>query len=239
MGTIKLGNKYLRDIEGAVVMTQNMGEFVEGRKRGFNWVAILPKRQAWFQTLILLPFGLPVASFLGSSWNFSVNAVVQNQQYPLAMISMILNLLLPSLFFAFLFHWGRFIWKQTLVTWYPNRQAWWAGVYATGTVAVSFAIVELFNQSVGVCGSSGWGGIGENLFCNLNGYGFEPKSWFGVWFIVAAYCYQARALISSVYRHYSPPTAVNDSMSPTANHDLAGSDFGSNPLDITATSVEE
>ena len=71
MGTIKLGNKYLKDILGAVVMTQNMGEFADGRKRRFDWAAILPKRQAWIQTLILLPFGLPVASFLGSSWNFS------------------------------------------------------------------------------------------------------------------------------------------------------------------------
>jgi hypothetical protein len=220
-------------------MTQNMGEFADGRKRRFNWAAILPKRQAWIQTLILLPFGLPVASFLGSSWNFSVNAIVEEQQYPLAVISMILNLLLPSLFFAFLFHWGWYIWKQSPATWYPNRQALGAGVYATGTVAVSFAIVELFNQTFGVCGSGGWGEIGGNLFCNLNGYGFESKSWFGVWFIIAAYCYQAKGLISSIYRHYSPSTDVNNSTSTTANSELAVDDFGSNPLDITATSIEE
>ena len=100
-------------------------------------------------------------------------------------------------------------------------------------------IVELFNQTVGVCGNGGWGEIGENLFCNLNGYGFESKSWFGVWFIIAAYCYQAQGLIGSIYRHYSPATDVNDSVSPTADHDLAADDFGSNPLDITANSLEE
>ncbi|MCY7367568.1 MAG: hypothetical protein LH474_05380 [Chamaesiphon sp.] len=220
-------------------MTQNMGEFADGRKRRFDWAAILPKRQAWIQTLILLPFGLPVASFLGSNWNFSVNAITEEQQYPVAVISLGLNLLLPSLFFAFLFHWGWYIWKQSPVTWYPNRQALSAGLYATGTVAVSFAIVELFNQTVGVCGNGGWGEIGENLFCNLNGYGFESKSWFGVWFIIAAYCYQAQGLISSIYRHYLPSTDVNNFTSPTAPSELATDDFGSNPLDITATSVEE
>jgi hypothetical protein len=220
-------------------MTQNMGEFADGRKRRFDWAAILPKRQAWIRTLILLPFGLPVASFLGSSWNFSVNAIIEEQQYPLAAISMVLNLLLPTLFFAFLFHWGWYIWKQSPVTWYPNRQALWAGVYATVTIAVSFAIVELFNQTVGVCGNGGWGEIGENLFCNLNGYGFESKSWFGVWFIIAAYCYQAQGLISSIYRHYSSSTDVKDTMSTRTHSELATDDFGANPLDITVTSVEE
>jgi hypothetical protein len=235
-----LGNKYLKDIWGAVVMTQNMGEFADGRKRRFDWVTILPKRKAWVQTLILLPFGLPVASFLGASWSFSVNAIVEGQQYPLAVLSMIFNLLLPSLFFAFLFHWGWFIWKQPAATWYPNRQALWAGAYATLTIAVSFATVGLFNQTVGVCGDGGWGEIGENLFCNLNGYGFESKSWFGVWFIIAAYCYQAQGLIGPIYRHYSPPTDVNDSTSiATANGELSADDFGSNPLDIITTSGEE
>jgi hypothetical protein len=221
-------------------MTQNMGEFADGRKQRFDWVTILPKRKAWIQTLILLPFGLPVASFLGASWSFSVNAIVEGQQYPLALLSMVFNLLLPSLFFAFLFHWGWFIWKQPAATWYPNRPALWAGAYATLTIAVSFTLVGLFNQTVGVCGDSGWGDIGENLFCNLNGYGFESKSWFGVWFIIAAYCYQAQGLISPIYRHYSPPTDVNDSTSiATANGELSTDDFGSNPLDIIATSSEE
>jgi hypothetical protein len=36
------------------------------------------------------------------------------------------------------------------------------------------------------------------LLCNLNNYGFESKPWFGAWFIIAAYCYQAQASINSL-----------------------------------------
>ena len=39
-------------------------------------------------------------------------------------------------------------------------------------------------------GNSGWGEIAQDLLCNLDGYGFEDKSWFGAWFIIAAYGYQ-------------------------------------------------
>jgi hypothetical protein len=247
-GILKLGNKYLEKIEGAVVMTeQKIEEFANRRKQRFDWAAFLPGRKAWFQTLILLPFGLPVASFLGASWNLAVNSI-EEQQYLAGIGSMAINLVLPSLFLACLCHWGWFIWKQTLVTWYPNRQALWAGVCATLTIAASFATVELFNQRFGVCGDLGWGGIGQSLFCNLNGYGFESKSWFGVWFIIAAYCYQAQALMSYVYRHYSARSrsvgfagsTVNESTSiSTDRGELAPDDFRSNPLDPIVTSSEE
>jgi hypothetical protein len=221
-------------------MTQNIGEFANQRKQRFDWAAFLPRRNAWIQTLILLPFGLPVANFLSASWNFSVNSIVESQQYIIGVFSMGFNLVLPSLFFAVLLHWGWFIWKQKIVTWYPNPQALWAGTYATLTIAVSFAIVELFNQKMGVCGNGGWGDIGQNLFCNLNGYGFESKSWFGVWFIIAAYLYQAQSLVKSIYRHYLPQSDVNDSISiATANGELSPDDLESNPLDIIATSDEE
>jgi hypothetical protein len=228
-------------------MTQNIGEFANQRKRRFGWAAVLPKRRAWIQTLILLPFGLPVANFLGASWNFSVNSIIEEQQYLLGMISMAFNLVLPSLFFAFLFHWGWFIWKQSPVTWYPNPQALWTGTYATLTIAVSFGIVELFNQSLGVCGNKGWDDIGQNLFCNLNGYGFESKSWFGVWFIITAYCYQAQSSIlhwrgsanDSIYRHYFPQADVNDFNTVEIGLDESSpDDFGSTPLDTIANGEE-
>lgn len=221
-------------------MTPNIGDFANQRQWRFNWRDFLPHRNAWIQTLILLPFGLPVASFLGASWNFSVSSIIAEQQYLIGVFSMVANLALPSIFFAVLFHWGWFIWRQSSVTWYPNLQALRAGIYATLTIAASFGLVELFNQHLGVCGSRGWGDIGEHLFCNLNGYGFESKSWFGVWFIIAAYCYQAHSLVKSIYRHYSPSADVHDSSSiATADGKLASDDFASNPLDIIATSGEE
>lgn len=226
--------------KGAVVMTQNIGEFANQRKRRFDWKAILPERKAWIQTLVLLPFGLPVAHFLGASWNFAVSSITQGQHYPLAVFSMVINLLLPSLFLAVVFHWGWFIWKQSSTTWYPQRQALWAGVYATMTIAVSFAIVEIFNQNLGVCGANGWGDIGENLFCNLNGYGFESKSWFGVWFIIAAYCYRSQASILSLYQRYFSHAVKNDPTAVETEYDESAPDnFESNPFNAIAPSREE
>ena len=221
-------------------MTQNIGEFANRRKRRFDWAAILPKRTAWFQSLVLLPFGLPVASFLGTSWNFSVNSIVEGQQYPVAICSMVFNLGLASLFMSFVFHWGWFIWRQSAPTWYPNRSSLWAGAYGIITIATSFAIVELFNRNIGVCGNGSWGDIGANLFCNLNGYGFESKSWFGVWFIIAAYCYQSQTALKSLYHRYFPQPVNNDDTVVEIEHqELAPDDFGSHPLDTIATSSEE
>lgn len=173
-------------------------ELANQPKRRFDWAAVLPKRKAWIQTLILLPFGLPVANFLGASWHFSVNSIVEERQYLIGVLSMAINLLLPSLFFAFLFHWGWFIWKQVPLTWYPNRKALWAGAYATLTIAASFGIVGLFTHSLGVCGDLGWGAVSETLLCNLDNYGFESKSWFGGWFIIAAYCYLVQDRFNSL-----------------------------------------
>jgi hypothetical protein len=222
-------------------MTQNIEEFANQRKHRFDWVAILPKRKAWLQTLILLPFGLPIANFLGASWNFSVSSIVETQQYPQAICSMVFNLFLPSLFMAFIFHWGWFIWRQSLSTWYPNGKAFWAGTYATLTIALSFAIVEIFNKNMGVCGNGGWGAIGDNLFCNLNGYGFESKSWFGVWFIIAAYCYQSQSSLQSLYQRYFPKAVKHDmSIGAIEAGEIAPDDFGSNnPLDTIRTGGEE
>jgi hypothetical protein len=220
-------------------MTQQIEEFANQRKQRFDWAACLPKRKAWMQTLVLLPFGLPAANFLGASWNFAANSIVEEQQYLIGVLSMGFNLVFASLFFAFLFHFGWFLWKQESFTIYPQGQAFWAGAYATLTISVSFALVELFNQNLGVCGARGWSDISQNLFCNLNGYGFESKSWFGVWFIIAAYCYQAQSLIKPIYRHYSPPLAVNDSTSTSTDRgELSPDDFGSNPLDIIANGEE-
>ena len=195
-GNYKIKGKYLDSIEGAVVMTNQNIEELAIRHRGFRLETFLPKRKAWIQTLILLPFGLPVGNFLGASWHFSVNAIVQEHQYLIGILSMAINILLPSLFFAFLFHWSWFIWHQSAAIWYPNLQALWAGAYATMTIAISFGSIGLFTHSLGICGNPAWGSIGETLLCNLDGYGFETKSWFGGWFIIAAYCSQAQDAIS-------------------------------------------
>jgi hypothetical protein len=185
-------------------MTQpDVEEFVKRRNRRFRWEACLPKRKAWIQTLILLPFGLPVGNFLGASWHFSVNSIIEERQYLIGVLSMAINLLLPSLFFAFLFHWGWFIWQQKSAespTWYPQGKALLAGAYATLTIAISFGIVGLFTHTLGVCGNPAWGSVGETLLCNLDGYAFESKSWFGAWFIIAAYCYQAKGSIKSIWQ---------------------------------------
>jgi hypothetical protein len=211
MGNSKINDTWLDRSEGAVVMTRsNVEEFGQRRRRA-NWEAVLPKRKAWLQTLILLPFGLSVANFLGASWHFSVNAIVEERQYLIGVLSMVINLVLPSLFFAFLFHWGWFVWRQKPPTWYPQSQGLWAGVYATLTIAASFGLVGLFTHSLGVCGNPTWGSVSQTLLCNLDGYGFESKSWFGAWFIIAAYFYQAQGSIAARSRrifdrrHHSSP----------------------------------
>jgi hypothetical protein len=248
MGNSKMDGKCLEPIEGAVVMTRsNVEGFVSGRNRRFRPEACLPKRTAWIQTLILLPFGLSVANFLGASWHFSVNAIIEDRQYLIGILSMAINLLLPSLFFACLFHWGWFIWKQASVTWYPQAQALWAGVYATLTIAASFGLVGLFTHTLGICGNSAWGDIGQSLFCNLDGYGFESKSWFGAWFIIAAYCYQAQGSIESLYqrifqrRNYTARANRTDlAVVTTVNGDLAvHDDFRTNPIEIITPNDED
>jgi hypothetical protein len=186
-------------------MTQPDAKDFEQFKRGFRWEAFLPKRKAWMQTLILLPFGIHVANFLVNSWHFAVNSIVEERQYPIGILSMAISLLLPSVFFAFLFQWGGAIFKQESSTWYPHTRALWAGFYTTMTIAVSFGIVRLFTHTLSVCGNPAWGFVGENLLCNLDGYGFESKSWFGAWFIIAAYCYQVQGSIDSLYRQMFHP----------------------------------
>jgi hypothetical protein len=217
----------------------NLEEVGGGRKRKFHWESFLPKRKAWIQTLILLPFGLHVGNFLGASWHFSVNSIVEERQYPIGVFSMVMNLLLPSLFFAFLFHWGWFIWQQERVTWYPKLPALSAGADATLTIAVSFGIVELVTHSWGICESPVWEAIGANLLCNLDGYGFESKSWFGAWFIIAAYCYQARGSIDLLCerifhrRNYRSPLSLSDTVS------TEQMEFEANPIDPISTKIED
>jgi hypothetical protein len=151
-------------------------DLVIHRNRQLRWEAFLPKRKAWLQTLILLPFGLPVAHFLATSWQFSINSIFEERQYLIGFLSM---------------------WRSTAARWYPQAQALWAGCYATLTIAIAFGAVGLFTSSLGVCGNSAWNEIGQSLLCNLDGYGFESKSWFGVWFIIAAYCYRVRDVLAA------------------------------------------
>jgi hypothetical protein len=174
------------------MLHSHANDVVVRRNWQLRWETFLPKRKAWMQTLILLPFGLPVGNFLGASWQFSIDQIVEHQQYPIGVLSMVFNLLLPSVFFAVLFHWCWFAWRVPGARWYPQTPALLAGSYATLTIAGSFGVLWLFTSSLGVCGDDGWGEIGQSLLCNLDGYGFESKSWFGVWFIIAAYCYQLR-----------------------------------------------
>jgi hypothetical protein len=211
-----MDGKCLETIEGAVVMARlGAEEFVPIQSRRFRWEAFLPKWKAWLQTLILLPFGLSVANFLGASWHFAVNAIFVEGQYLIGVLSIAINLLLPSLFFAFLIHWSRLlIGRQESFTWYPKTRSLWAGVAATVTIAVSFGAVELLTQRLGICGNPAWGNIANTLLCNLDNYNFESKSWFGAWFIIAAYCYQAQnSAMNSIDRrrqvgNYSPRLAL-------------------------------
>jgi hypothetical protein len=165
-------------------------ESMSQRHRRFRWEAFLPKRKAWMQTLILLPFGGSVANFLVISWHFSATAIFAESQYLIGIAAIAINALLPSLFFSFLCHWIWFVRKQTSPTWYPQTKGLGAGCYATLTIAVSFGTIGLFTNSLGVCGNPAWGAVSQTLLCNLDGYGFESKSWFGGWCIIAAYCYQ-------------------------------------------------
>ena len=144
-------------IEDAVIMTeQGLGRFVtESRaerlrqlNRRFNWVTFLPNRKAWLQTLVLFPFGLPVANFLGAGWNLSVNLMVEEHQYIIGVLSIAFNLFLSILFFACLFQWFWFAWTKERQTWYPKSEGFWAGCYATLTIAISFGMVRLFTQNL-------------------------------------------------------------------------------------------
>jgi hypothetical protein len=208
--------------------TSGVEKLGAGRNRKFHWESFLPNRKAWIQTLILLPFGLPVGNFLGASWHFSVNSIVEERQYLIGVLSMAVNLLLPSLFFAVLYHWGWFIWQQEgAKTWYPKAPALGAGAYTTLTVALSFGVVGLFSHSLGVCGNPGWGAIAANLLCNLDGYGFESKSWFGAWFIIAAYCYQVRGSIDLLWNRI------------LHRQSYSRTDFGANPIETISTHIEE
>jgi hypothetical protein len=227
----------------------NLNEVVRPKRR-FNWETFLPKRKAWIQTLVLLPFGLPIGNFLGTSWQFSVNAIGEDRQYPIGALAMVVSLLLPSLMFAFLFQWGRAIRHQQSSTWYPNARALGSGIYATLTIAASFGIVTLCTHSLGICGNSAWSGIGQALLCNLDGYGFESKSWFGAWFIVAAYCYQAQGSIASSYQRlfhrqdtserFALPAARSTDLPDFNSVATVGDDFASqSPIDTIGTNHED
>ena len=210
-------------------MTRSIIEKFGARSnRRFRWTAVLPKRKAWLQSLILLPFGLPVANFLGASWHFSVNAIVEDRQYLIGVLSMAMNLCLPSLFFACLFQWIWLLGHTEPPSWYPKLRALAAGIQATAIVAISFGLVGLFTHGLSVCGNPAWGSVAENLLCNLDGYGFESKSWFGAWFIVAAYCYHATSAFRLFQpRNYAPrfafpaaqPTDLGDFSAATAHDD--------------------
>jgi hypothetical protein len=214
-------------------------DVVVHRNWQLRWETLLPKRNAWMQTLILLPFGLPVGNFLGASWQFSIDQIIEHHQYPIGILSMMLNLSLPSLFFAVLFHWCWFTWRVRGSRWYPQTPALAAGGYATLTIAISFGVVWLFASSLGVCGDTGWSEIGQSLLCNLDGYGFESKSWFGCWFILAAYCYQLRdslmakatALQQRLVRRRYAPTESDETIEPI-DEDFA-------PLDDFRTSADD
>jgi hypothetical protein len=212
-------------------MTENIEEFPQVRKRRFDWVTFLPKRKAWIKTLCLLPFGLPIGNFLAANWRFAINSIFEERQYLIGVCSMAVSLLLPSLFFGCLFHWCWFAWKQASPTWYPTAQSLWAGTYATLTIACSFGLVGLFTKTMGVCGNPAWGAVGETLFCNLDGYGFESKSWFGVWFIIAAYCYQAQSSIA----FYCHRIFDRQNRALQADHH----DFTSNSIDAIANPGED
>jgi hypothetical protein len=245
-----MDGRYIDPIEGAVVMTEpNINEFVRPKRR-FHWETFLPKRKAWLQTLILLPFGLPIGNFLGASWQFSVNAIGEDRQYPIGVLAMVVSLVLPSLMFAFLFQWGRAIRSPAPSTWYPNPRALGSGAYATLTIAASFGIVTLCTHSLGICSNPAWSGIGQALLCNLDGYGFESKSWFGAWFIVAAYCYQAQGSIKSGYQRlvHRPDTSARFALPADRSTErpdfnsvaTIGDDFGSqSPIDTIGSNRED
>jgi hypothetical protein len=182
-------------------MTQQQLEgLVVVRNRRFHWETILPRRKDLIQTLILLPFGLPIANFLGINCNFAISIIAKEQQYPIAMMAIAMGLFLPSLFLAFLFHWSAILRQQSLEAWYPNLTTLLKGLYATVTIGFSCGLVNLFAQSLGVCNNPAWSPIAQTVLCNLDDYGFESKSWIGVWLIVVAYCYRIQGSLDRFYQ---------------------------------------
>jgi hypothetical protein len=179
-----------QQIEGLVVV----------RSRRFHWETILPRRKDLIQTLILLPFGLPIANFLVTNWNFAIAIVAKEQQYPIAMMAIVISLFLPSLFLAFLFHWGAILRQQSLEAWYPNLRSLLKGLYATLTIGFSCGLVDLVAQNLRVCNNPAWSPIAQTVLCNLDDYGFESKSWIGVWLIVATYCYRIQGGFDRFYQ---------------------------------------
>jgi hypothetical protein len=178
---------------------QQLDALVAVRNRRFYWQAILPRRKDLIQTLILLPFGLPIANFLGTNWNFAIATIAKEQQYPIALMAIAISLLLPSLFLACLFHWGTILRHQTEEAWYPNLSSLLKGLYATLTIGFACGLVNLVAQSLGVCNNPAWSSISQTVLCNLDDYGFESKSWIGVWLIVVAYCYRFQGVLDRFY----------------------------------------
>jgi hypothetical protein len=170
-----------------------------GTSRKFQWEYLLPRRWALLKTLLLMPFALPLANFLGSSFNFSRDTIVGEGQYLIGIGSMCLSAIITVVFIAVCTHWCRYIWKQNDRTWYPQSKALWMGLYTTLTIAISFGIVTALSNHFNVCEGGSLGDIGRSLMCNLDkNYGFEPKSWFGLWFIIAAYLYQIESSLKSL-----------------------------------------
>ena len=200
------------------------------RSRRFRWEIFLPQRKAWLQTLILLPFGGATANFLMTSWYFSVNLMAEEGQYPIGVILMVINILLPSLFFSFLNHWIWFMRKQAFPTWYPRAKGLGAGFYATLTIAVSFGIVNLVAQDWRVCSNPESDVLSQTLLCTLDNYSFESKSWFGAWFIIAAYCYH---FLNSIVNWRSNSSLVTRA----DNSPQFSFDENSSPLKPNATSM--
>jgi hypothetical protein len=184
--------------------------------------------------------------------------MAEEGQYPIGVILMAINILLPSLLFSFLNHWIWLMRKQALPTWYPQAKGLGAGCYATLTIAVSFGIVELFAQSLGVCGNPEPDVLSQTLICTLDNYSFESKSWFGAWFIIAAYCYHFLNSIvnwrsnSSLVNHAdnspqfsfdensSPPEPNSTSMTIASNDRLTlDNNLRSHSIDPITTDVED
>jgi hypothetical protein len=185
---------------------QQLEEVVVGRNRRFHWETILPRRKDLIQTLVLLPFGLPIADFLGNNWNFAMASIAKDRQYPIAIMAIVMSLFLPSLFLACLFHWGTLLRQQSAEAWYPNFRDLLKGFYATVTAGFSCGIVNLLAQSMGVCNNPAWSSISQTVLCNLDDYGFESKSWIGVWLIVAAYCYRMQGSLNLFYQRIERKT---------------------------------
>jgi hypothetical protein len=176
-----------------------------GTSRKFQWEYLLPRRRAWIKTLVLMPFVLPLANFLGSSFNFSRETIASEGQYVLGIGSLLLSGTIVTIAIALCTHWCWYIWKQNNRTWYPRSKALWTGFYTMLTIAISFGIVTSLSNSLGVCENENSAGIVRSLMCNLDkNYGFESKSMFGLWFIIAAYLYQLEAGIRSTW--HQPPT---------------------------------